>query len=498
MHDVSTTTAVRYRSHRAVLRAPCLLAALVLALYAPGLSAQATGTIYGRVGDAATGRPLAGATVQTVPSFARALTTDEGRFVLVGVPAGERTVRVELLGYHPVELERVQVRGGRSTELRVELQSAALPVDPLRVEVDRLRLIEPDVALTHEVVIGRELRELPLDRIAEAIELSPGVSDGHFRGGRVGQESYVVDGIEVRNQFEGSTQGLGLEISPTALEEVEVITGGFGAEYGSALSGVVSFVTRRGNPERWTGRASLTTDHWAPGSLFRGFSGISTSAGGPIRPLGATLFTDLLVQSFVDAEPRTRGLTCLRPDDAGPELAQAIDALRGDPSTAHLYCPYTSGALPAQSGDKLIGFARFDRPLGDGAEITVSLLRNRFQRELYTPEFKYNADYQLGQRTTGTLASVGLQWTRHMGRRAREVRRRAGADPGLARAGGRCGGRVPGHRGHRRGRRRAFAQPTRPDRGVPVGRARGSSRAGGAVQAAGNAADGCGAVRGGR
>jgi len=424
MHDVLTTTAVQDQSQRDFLRASFLRLALLLGLLlgigASGLSAQATGTIYGRVIDAETGQPLAGALVQA-PPFARVLTTEQGRFVLVGVPAGERTVRVELLGYHPVELERVQVRGGRSTELRVELRSAALPVDPVRVEVDRLRLIEPEVALTHEVVIGRELRELPLDRIEEAIELSPGVSDGHFRGGRVGQESYVVDGIEVRNQFEGSTYGLGLEISPTALEEVEVITGGFGAEYGSALSGVVSFVTRRGDPERWTGRASVTTDHWAPGSLFRGFGGISASAGGPIRPLGATLFTDVLVQSFVDAEPRTRGLTCLRPDDADPELAEMIVSLRDDPSAGHLYCPYTSGTLPAQSGDKLIGFARFDRPLGNGAEITVSLLRNRFQRQLYTPEFKYNADYQLGQRTAGTLASVGLQWRRHMGQRALHV-----------------------------------------------------------------------------
>ena len=230
-----------------------------------------------------------------------------------------------------------------------------------------------------------------------------------------------MDGIEVRNQFEGSTQGLGLEISPTALEEVEVITG-------ELRRGVRLRAVRRGEFRDATGqpgavdRPRIADD----GPLGAGLAVPRVQrhlhvGRRAIRPLGATLFTDLLVQSFVDAEPRTRGLTCLRPDDAGPELAQAIDALRGDPSTAHLYCPYTSGALPAQSGDKLIGFARFDRPLGDGAEITVSLLRNRFQRELYTPEFKYNADYQLGQRTTGTLASVGLQWTRHMGRRALHV-----------------------------------------------------------------------------
>lgn len=407
---------------RLVLRAwkaPLVAAALVM--WSSGLSAQATGTIFGRVVDAASGQPLAGALVRTVPPLARALTTEDGRFVLVGVPAGERTVRVEMLGYRPLEITGVQVRAGRGTELRLELESSALELEPVRVAVERVRLIEPEVALTHEVVIGRELRELPLDRVAEAIELAPGVSDGHFRGGRVGQESYVLDGVEVRNQFEGSVFGLGLEISPTALDEVEVITGGFGAEYGSALSGVVSFVTRRGDPDRWTGRASLTTDHWAPESLFRGFTGLSASAGGPLRPLGATLFADVLLQGFMDADPRARGLTCLRPGDTGPELAQEIEALRSDPTTSHLYCPYTGSALPAQRGDKLIGFARLDRPFGDDANLTLSLLRNRSQRQLYTPEFKYNAHYQLGQRTTGTLASIGLDRVWHLGQRAFHV-----------------------------------------------------------------------------
>src|SRR5690606_29082522 len=223
MHHAATTTAAHDRPRRFVLRAshlrtiPLLAAALVG--WTPGLSAQATGSIFGRVVDAANGQPLAGALVRTVPPFARTVTTEEGRFVLVGVPAGERTVRVELLGYRALEIGGVQVRAGRGTELRLELESSALALEAVRVDVERVRLIEPEVAVTHEVVVGRELRELPLDRIEEAIELSPGVSDGHFRGGRVGQESYVVDGIEVRNQFEGSVFGLGLEISPTALDE---------------------------------------------------------------------------------------------------------------------------------------------------------------------------------------------------------------------------------------------------------------------------------------
>src|SRR5690606_10494468 len=139
-----------------------------------------------------------------------------------------------------------------------------------------------------------------VDLLRQVIELTPGVSGGHFRGGRVGQEVYVVDGMELKNQLEASTQGSGIELSPTSLEEIEVITGGFGAQYGSALSGVVSYVTRSGNPDRWEGRASLITDQWAPESMFNGFTGLSTSIGGPLNFLGggSRLFVDVLAQGM--------------------------------------------------------------------------------------------------------------------------------------------------------------------------------------------------------
>lgn len=128
------------------------------------------------------------------------------------------------------------------------------------------------------------------------------------------------------------------------------MTGGFGAEFGSALSGVVRYVTRRGDPEDWEGRASLTTGHWAPASLFRGFTAFSVSAGGPAPALGAgaTVFGDVLLHGLLDAEPRARGLTCLRVADADPLLAQEIRTLEAHPAADRLHCPYASPMLPNQ------------------------------------------------------------------------------------------------------------------------------------------------------
>ena len=406
---------------------PCGAALALCALASPGL-AQGTGRVLGEVTDSVSGEPIMGASIRIVGrEQPRTITNDAGRFILTAVPLGRQDFLVEMVGYRSTTLQGVQVRAGQPVQLVAALAPAPIEVEGVTVEGERVRLIEPDVVASHEVVLGRQLRELPLDAIEEAIELTPGVSDGHFRGGRVGQETYVVDGLALKNQLEGSTQGAALELAPSSLEEIEVLTGGFGAEHGSALSGVVSIVTRRGSTERWQGAAGLRTDHWAPENLFQGFTGVSLNAGGPLRFLGdgSTLFVDVLAHGMGDADPRARGLACVEPGDGDDALDARIAELRAN--TPSLYCPYSDTSLPQQQGDKLIGFARFDRPLGDALNLTTSLLYNRTQQELYTPELKYADEYRLGQRSQGALGQVALDWSRHVMGRAVHLTARGAA-----------------------------------------------------------------------
>lgn len=411
------------KAWRRVARYVCSLGILSLFAVPVPSAAQTTGSIVGSVVDAATRAPLTGVTIRLVDLSNTAVSGQDGRFLLGAVPVGEHQVRAELIGYKPVIVERVQVRAGRSVEVPVMMSTAPVALPGVVVEAQRVRLVEPDVSTTHEVVVAREIRELPVDRIQDIIELTTGVSDGHFRGGRVGQEVYVIDGLALKNQLEASTAGFGLELSPFALEEIDVMTGGFGAAYGSALSGVVSFATRRGNRERWEGRSSMVTDHWAPESLLRGYLGLGASAGGPINFIGrgSTVFMDIFGQGYLDADPRAAGLTCLGSENVEDDVHPAIEALRTNPETQELYCPYTSGIFPNQQGDKYIAFMRVDRPFSDNVNLTASVLRNRFQRQLYTSEFKYNPTWQLGQRTGGTLVNLALDWTRHRGNSATSI-----------------------------------------------------------------------------
>lgn len=382
---------------------------------APGrAAAQNAGSILGRVVDATTGEALRDALFVVADTELRTSSAPDGRFILVAVPFGDRAVSVSLLGYATTTVEGIRVRAGRPARILVEMEPEALALDEIRVEVERVPLVEPEVSATQELIQARELRELPIDEVAQAIELAPGVSDGHFRGGRIGQEAYVVDGLEFKNQFEASSQGPALEHPSDALEEIEVVTGGLGARFGTALSGVVRYTTRRGDAERWRGAAAVRTDQWAPRELLRGFTALTASGGGPAPVLGrgSVVFASVLVQGMLDAEPRARGLTCLRPGDGDAKLDALIERVAGDPATAGMVCPYSAPAFPHQAGDKLLAFARVDRPITDGVALTTTLLHNRAQSGLYTSEFKYNPGHQLGQRADGTLASASLDWSR--------------------------------------------------------------------------------------
>ena len=358
-----------------------------LLLPATSLHGQTTGRIQGSVIDLSTGQPLAGVLIRIDNLDRSTFSTETGRFVLAGLPAGRHDVRVELVGFKALELESVTVRASRASELALELEPTAVPVEPIKVEAERVPLIEPEVSETRQIVLGSTLRELPVTTVEEAVELTTGVSDGHFRGGRVGQETYLVDGMAIKNQVEAATEGQGMQFSPTALSEIEVITGGFGAEYGSSLSGVVSYTTRRGDLENWDARVLFLTDRLSPEDASVGQSTLNISAGGPLHFLGegATLFADLQLQGLQDAEPRARGLTCLQSEEADPTVAAAIEAYQSSPATAPLYCPYQQAGLPYQQGDGLIGFLRFDKRLSGRLNLAATLLRNRFQRELYTP-----------------------------------------------------------------------------------------------------------------
>ncbi len=105
----------------------------VLALAgATSASAQATGTIAGSITDLETARPLAGAQVFVPAARIGTLANQEGRFILLNVPAGEHVLRVELMGYASGE-QTVRVTAGGTATVQFQLQPQAVALDEIVV-----------------------------------------------------------------------------------------------------------------------------------------------------------------------------------------------------------------------------------------------------------------------------------------------------------------------------------------------------------------------------
>ena len=228
--------------YRTALR---LLALAGVALAATAASAQ-TGKLSGRVLDA-NGEPLIAASVLVVGTTYGAATDLDGVYNVLRIPPGTVDVRVSSIGYQTQVLEGVQIRSNTTTELDVTLQDEVVAGEEVVVTAE-----QPVVDITQTSTVATisrdEIAALPVQELADVVNLQAGVVDGHFRGGRLGEVQFQVDGVSVNNPYDNTST---LTLDRSVLQEVQVISGTFDAEYGQALSGVVNAVLRSGDPGRY-------------------------------------------------------------------------------------------------------------------------------------------------------------------------------------------------------------------------------------------------------
>jgi outer membrane receptor protein involved in Fe transport len=244
------------------------LLALLAALAASGPAAAQTGKLSGRVTDAA-GQAIPGANVVLDGTTTGAATDVNGRYFILNIRPDTYTIRFSAVGFTTRLVEGVRVSTDLTTELDAVLPEAVIEGGEVVVQADRPIV---DVTQTSQLaVIGREeIARLPVQDLAEVVNLQAGVVDGHFRGGRLGEVQFQVDGVTVNNPFNNDAL---LRIDRSLLQEVQVISGTFDAEYGQALSGVVNAVLRDGRQDRLEASAE-------------GFLGDYISPSGPFPELG--------------------------------------------------------------------------------------------------------------------------------------------------------------------------------------------------------------------
>lgn len=216
------------------------------------VQAGTTGLLKGDVIDQKTRKPLVGVNVVVVGTNFGAATDHEGKFVVYHIPAGVYQVKATMIGYQPYVIENVRIIMDLKTEVKIEMIETAVDLGKEIVVTAERPLIPKDITGTTHSVGSSKINELPVDSYKEVVALQPGVtSDMHIRGGRVTEVLYLVDGLPIQQSMEG---GAGSEIPQASVAEMTVQTGGFNAEYGNAMSGIVNIVTKSGGTshEVWT------------------------------------------------------------------------------------------------------------------------------------------------------------------------------------------------------------------------------------------------------
>ncbi len=267
----------------------CLRVLLSMLFLGSGVSlAGTTGKIAGTVTDAASNEGLVGINVVIEGTKLGSSTDVEGQYTIINVAPGTYTLTCSAVGYQPVRVTNVKVSVDLTTNITFSLKETSVALSEEVVVVAERPLIQRDLTSSSSKVSADQIKAYPVEDISALVNLQAGVVEGHFRGGRAGEVLYMIDGIPVTDSYTGNA---GITAETNAIQELEVISGTFNAEYGQAMSGVVNQVTKDGG-DHLVGDLSVYVGDYVSGhsSLFQHIRSvrpndiynIEGSAGGPL------------------------------------------------------------------------------------------------------------------------------------------------------------------------------------------------------------------------
>lgn len=354
------------------------------------------GKIAGTVTDQETGEPLIGANIVVVEDTRLGAASNiEGEYYILNVPVGVYSVRASFVGYRDVTIHNVRVSANLTTQVKFQMPSEAIITEEVVVTVER-PLIRPDITNSTRVVTADEFKNLPVRGFEEVAAVQTGVVMGRgvgnnvffTRGGRAEETVIYVDGFEQNNLLTGQAS---VTVNNNAIEEVQTQTGGYNAEFGRAMSGIINVVTRGAAPQY-----SLTTE--AETDIFlgdegRGYNVYNAALSGPVVPG----YKDLTL--FLSGELRNLATRRATPAKIGKINLNYQGAVS--------LTDWDKGWLPhdRRDGYTLQGKLTF-RPM-PSVKFNANLLLSRDDDQFYFDFYKYNlAHAPVSRDKNSTLAGL--------------------------------------------------------------------------------------------
>jgi len=248
------------------LRIIYLVAFLVL-LSVPATAKEA-GTISGIALDKDTRRPLVGANVILKGTEMGAACGLDGKFIIRNAPKGTYQLIISMIGYEVQTLEGVSVEPSSVIELEISLKSRPIEMKGITIFGKEEKELKEEVRVSTRNLKITEIKDMAgvAGDVLRAVQVLPGViarsdftSQLYVRGGSPDQNLIMVDNVEVFNPYRLKMFGGPISMfNPDVVERVELISGGFPAEYGDKLSAVLLVKNKDGNRSRVSSSGSVS------------------------------------------------------------------------------------------------------------------------------------------------------------------------------------------------------------------------------------------------
>ena len=233
-------------------------------LFSISLSGQ-NGTFRGHIYDDSTGDPIIYGTVLLNDGEYGTTTDLDGFFTFPSIPAGTYQVKASYIGYDSLMTE-VLVKRNQVAYQKMLLKAGGVNLGVIDISGKREQA-RTEVKISKIQVSKKDIKLLPStggdSDILQYLQVLPGVvttgdqgGQIFIRGGSPVQNKIMLDGLTIYNPFHSI--GFYSIFETELIKNVDVLTGGFGAEHGGRISAIIDITTREGNQKNFGGQISAS------------------------------------------------------------------------------------------------------------------------------------------------------------------------------------------------------------------------------------------------
>ena len=242
-----------------MLKSTVVVGILILTLcfaFSTTRSQNVRGNLEGRILNEERG-PLPGVNVEiNSPSLQgnRGTASDaNGYFRFPALPVGTYLIRMKHIAYQEIRYKNIQIRLGKTTSLgEIQLESRTIEMRAVTVTNARPTIDPTSTTLGNNLAIDT-IESLPVERNFRSIAALIPQANTSYLGDEVNisgstglENAYFIDGVNISAPYRGDTS---TNLPYNFIREIEIKTGGYEAEYRSALGGVLNVVTQSGGNE---------------------------------------------------------------------------------------------------------------------------------------------------------------------------------------------------------------------------------------------------------